>query len=72
MSTFVEQLRPSVLPMFTGVLPFSEHFTVSDFTSIVMAFLYSHALPSEESLLFLGGRIKGTKLQKKQQTMQHK
>lgn len=39
---------------------------MSIFTSIVMGFLFLQALPS----LLLGGRIKGTKLQKKQQ-IQH-
>lgn len=57
----VEQLKSNTWPMCVGVSPFAEFFTMLKFTSMVMAFLFVKALPSEESALRLGVIIKGKK-----------
>lgn len=60
----VIQLRPSNQPMFVGVLLFSKHFFISNFTSMEMAFLFIEALPSKVQLK-LGGHNEGQKVLKK-------
>jgi len=54
--------------MLVGVSPFSERFTMSNLISMVMAFLFFEALPSEESALRLGAIMKGKKLTKTPQS----
>jgi len=57
--------------MLVGVSPFSERLTMSNLISMVMAFLFLEALPSEESALRLGAIMKGIKLTKLSQNQKH-
>ena len=68
MEATVEQLRPSDRPMFIGVSPFLDRLVMFNFTSMVMAFLFFDALPSEESALRFGAITKGKKFKKRSNT----
>ena len=54
--------------MFIGVSPFFDHLIMSNFTSMVMTFLFFDGLPSEESALGFGAITKGKKLKKNNET----
>ena len=57
----VERLRLSDLPMFVGVSPFLDRLIMSNFTFMLMAFLFFDALTPETSVLLFEFITKGKK-----------